>query len=384
MPELTLRRSVLMSALKRGGLFTRKASVPILEVIRLVVDDQGLHIEGTDLDNAIRVDVPDARVTGVGSTCVMLSRLLRLVAVLDPAFDVVLSWPGGRPNEAGGLLKDRSAVFSVAVASGPVSCTLFGYDPDDFPSSGVPDDPCHFTIGADQLHALLEPVRYAMSTEETRYYLNGVYLHVHNGLLCAVATDGHRLALRNCSLPPGAEAFKGGILHQGLIGKLVPLLRSLGTETVALAFGNLRVEICCAGLTISARLIDGTFPDYRKVLPPPPTCSFKIQRRHVMASVARMRAFSGRSLYRALRVTLESAAVRFETDDPDNGHVREVAPVDVSGDPGMAIGFNPHFLADAIRADTSEDLCFELFNPGSPVVMRGEYDGLSILMPMRI
>ena len=320
-------------------------SIPILANVLLAVEDGQLRLTGTDLDVEITTSLPvlDYRPGSVTVPGKMLADIAKRATG-----DITLALDGGR----------------LTVASGRGRYKLDVLPAEDFPYfiAGKFDT----TLDLD-LAALVAPCVHCISTEETRYYLNGVYLHAVDGRLVAVATDGHRL-MRNVG--PASALEYGVILPRKLVG-LLPK----GTVTVELSQNKVRVT---SGATvITSKLIDGTFPDYVRVIPTGNSNVLTADRQALMKAVERVAAVADD----------KSRAVKFAVGDVLRLMLADKASDEVSiefeGEP-LEIGFNTRYVNDMLGALDGPSVRFALGDAGMPAVVKGEGEWTGVLMPLRV
>ncbi|MGH6774753.1 DNA polymerase III subunit beta [Brucella tritici] len=320
-------------------------SIPILANVLLAVEDGQLRLTGTDLDVEITTSLPvlDCQPGSVTVPGKMLADIAKRATG-----DITLALDGGR----------------LTVASGRSRYKLDVLPAEDFPSfsAGKFDT----TLELD-LAALVAPCVHCISTEETRYYLNGVYLHAVEGRLVAVATDGHRL-MRNVG--PAGDLDYGAILPRKLVG-LLPK----GAVTVELSQNKVRVT--SGSTVITSKLIDGTFPDYVRVIPTGNANVLTVDRQYLMKAVERVAAVSDD----------KSRAVKFAVGDVLRLMLADKASDEVSiefeGEP-LEIGFNARYVNDMLGALNEPNVRFALGDAGSPAVVKGEGEWTGVLMPMRV
>jgi len=324
-------------------------SIPILANVLLAVEDGQLRLTGTDLDVEITTSLPvlDCQPGSVTVPGKMLADIAKR-ATGDITLELDAASVGGR----------------LTVASGRSRYKLDVLPAEDFPSfsAGKFDT----TLELD-LATLVAPCVHCISTEETRYYLNGVYLHAVDGRLVAVATDGHRL-MRNVG-PAGGLGY-GVILPR----KLVSLLPK-GAVTVELSQNKLRVT--SGSTVITSKLIDGTFPDYVRVIPTGNSNVLTVDRQALMKAVERVAAVADD----------KSRAVKFAVGDVLRLMLVDKASDEVSiefeGEP-LEIGFNARYVNDMLGALDEPNVRFALGDAGSPAVVKGEGEWTAVLMPMRV
>lgn len=348
--RVSIDRSQLAHALATvNRAIESRNSIPILANVLLAVEDGQLRLTGTDLDVEITTSLPvlDCQPGSVTVPGKMLADIAKR-ATGDITLELDAASGGGR----------------LTVASGRSRYKLDVLPAEDFPSfsAGKFDT----TLELD-LAALVAPCVHCISTEETRYYLNGVYLHAVDGRLVAVATDGHRL-MRNT----GPE----GTLEYGVIlpRKLVSLLPK-GAVTVELSQNKLRVT--SGSTVITSKLIDGTFPDYVRVIPTGNSNVLTVDRQALMKAVERVAAVADD----------KSRAVKFAVSDVLRLMLADKASDEVSiefeGEP-LEIGFNTRYVNDMLGALDEPSVRFALGDAGSPAVVKGEGEWTGVLMPMRV
>lgn len=244
-----------------------------------------------------------------------------------------------------------------------------------------------FTLSAAELRALIDRTRFAISTEETRYYLNGIYVHTARNMgvdvLRAVATDGHRLARFEVPLPEGAEGMPGVIVPRKTVGELRKLIDETAVEvTVSLSESKIRFAFDEAVLT--SKLIDGTFPDYERVIPADNDKNLEVDCRTFAQAVDRVSAISTEKS-RAIKLSIEKGALVLSASSPENGSAVEEIEAVYSSTP-LEIGFNSRYLLDILAQVEGDAVRFTMSDAASPTVVREVADGSAVyvLMPMRV
>lgn len=324
-------------------------TIPILANVLLAVEDGQLRLTGTDLDVEITTSLPvlDCQPGSVTVPGKMLADIAKR-ATGDFTLELDAASGGGR----------------LTVASGRSRYKLDVLPAEDFPSfsAGKFDT----TLELD-LATLVAPCVHCISTDETRYYLAGVYLHAVDGRLVAVATDGHRL-MRNVG--PAGDLNYGVILPRKLVG-LLPK----GTVTVELSQNKVRVK--SGSTVITSKLIDGTFPDYVRVIPTGNSNVLSVDRQALMKAVERVAAVADD----------KSRAVKFAVGDVLRLMLADKASDEVStqyeGEP-LEIGFNARYVNDMLGALDETNVRFAIGDVGSPAVVKGDGEWTGVLMPMRV
>ncbi|MCL2427875.1 MAG: DNA polymerase III subunit beta, partial [Alphaproteobacteria bacterium] len=254
--KLKADRATLLRALAHvQSVVERRNTIPILANVMIAVRDGKLTLTATDMEIAVVEDAP-AECSRAGSCTAPAATLYEIVRKLPDGVEVELEHAGGEAQ-----LALRAGRFATSLVVLPV---------DDFPSMNAGTLPHQFGLPAAQLRGLVDRTRFAISTEETRYYLNGIYLHVAESeglrVLRAVATDGHRLARVEEPLPDGAGAMPGVIIPRKTVTELRKLLDEY-TGSVDVGLSDTRIRFHVGPVLLTSKLIDGTFPEYERVIP---------------------------------------------------------------------------------------------------------------------
>lgn len=324
-------------------------TIPILANVLLAVEDGQLRLTGTDLDVEITTSLPvlDCQPGSVTVPGKMLADIAKR-ATGDITLDLDAASDGGR----------------LTVASGSSRYKLDVLPAEDFPSfsAGKFDT----TLELD-LAVLVAPCVHCISTDETRYYLAGVYLHAVDGRLVAVATDGHRL-MRNVG--PAGDLNYGVILPRKLVG-LLP------KSAVTVELSQNKVRVTSGSTVITSKLIDGTFPDYVRVIPTGNSNVLTVDRQALMKAVERVAAVADD----------KSRAVKFAVGDVLRLMLADKASDEVSiefeGEP-LETGFNARYVNDMLGALDEPSVRFALGDAGAPAVIKGDGEWTGVLMPMRV
>ncbi len=370
--KLTIERTALLKSLGHvQSVVERRNTIPILSNVKLEAGDGAMRLNATDMDLDI-VEQAVAEVATPGSTTVSAHTL----------YDIVRKMPDGAQ-----VNMDGGGDGQVILSAGRSRFTLASLPIDEFPVLSGGDFPHQFTVTAAELRGLIDRTRFAISTEETRYYLNGIYLHGadHDGaaLLRAVATDGHRLASVEIALPPGAEGMPGVIVPRKAVAELRKLIDESGDEvTVSLSESKIRFAFDAAVLT--SKLIDGTFPDYQRVIPEGNDKIMEVDCRGFAEAVDRVSAISS-DKSRVIKLSLDGGTLVLSASSPEHGSATEELEVVYDGDP-LEIGFNSGYLLDVTRQIEGESARFTMADSASPTVMQETDDAsaLYVLMPMRV
>jgi DNA polymerase III subunit beta len=331
-----------------------------------------LSLKATDLDLEV-IESISAEVAPAGSTTVPAHMF----------YDIVRKLPEGSQV----LLESSSDRAVLAVRAGRSRFTLQTLPESDFPDLAAGDMTHKFTLPGADLKRLIDKTQFAISTEETRYYLNGIYLHVAGSgksqTLRAVATDGHRLAQTDLPLPAGAAGMPGVIVPRKTVTEVQRLIEDNAAEiTVELSSAKIRFSI--GNVVLTSKLIDGTFPDYQRVIPSGNDKELVIDKKDFEAAVDRVSTVSSER-GRAVKLSLSAGKLILSVTNPDSGSATEEIEVEYDSDP-IDIGFNSRYLLDIASQLDGEVAVLRLADPGSPTLIQDKdaKGALYVLMPMRV
>lgn len=378
LPVALVERAVLLSALSFVSRIPEKRNrIPILDNARLRACDGGLRIETTDLDMTAVAHIPAAADARLDLT--VPARLLH---------DTL-------KGAACDLCEVRQSSETVALDLEGASATLNALPASDFPEPVIAGFSHTFTIPADVLRRLLDKTAFAISTEETRYYLNGVFLHILDSAdatdrrLRCVATDGHRMARAECEVPTGAEGMPAFIVPRKAVVEVLRLIPK-GTkakpsrEPVTLWVGTSRVRFQVGESWLDTKTIDGSFPDYHRVIPTGNDKRLRVEREPFMAAIKAVMTVSN-TKDRAVKLAITDGLLEVSRSDPDHGRSSRLIEADFPHS-DMEIGFNCRYLLDILAKIDSEVAVIQLADVGSPALFTAECDGseLFVCMPMRV
>jgi DNA polymerase-3 subunit beta len=373
--KLKVDRATLLRALGHiSSVAEKRNTIPILANVQIAVRDGKLALTATDMEIAIVEEVA-ASSTRNGATTAPAATLYEIMRKLPEGAEVELDHPGGDSQ-----LSLRAGKFSTKLVVLPV---------EDFPSMTAGQLPHKFHLPALVLRGLIDRTRFAISTEETRYYLNGIYMHVttQDGakFLRAVATDGHRLARVQEEMPEGAENMPGVIVPRKTVAELRKLLDE-ASGAVEIALSDTRIQFTVGPITLTSKLIDGTFPEYERVIPKDNDKIMRVGKKDFADAVSRVSAISTERL-RPVKMALERDLLTLSATSPDQGTASEELDgerVTYAGGP-LEIGFQARYLAD-ITDQIADQVEFCFADGSAPTVVRDAADdsALYVLMPMRV
>lgn len=371
--RVTLERSNLLKALNHvHRVVERRNTIPILSNVLLKADGASLEMKATDLDLEV-TEATAAQIEQTGATTVPAHLL----------YDIVRKLPDG----AEVMLKSDEDGNAMSVISGRASFRLQCLPQSDFPELSAGSFSHIFRLDSTDMKNLIERTQFAISTEETRYYLNGIYLHAIDSdgtlQLRAVATDGHRLARAEMEAPAGSEDMPGIIIPRKTVSELQKLVDDPDVK-VTVELSDTKIRFTIGGVILTSKLIDGTFPDYQRVIPTGNDKSLVIDRQSFSQAVDRVSTISSER-GRAVKLSISDGQVTLTVNNPDSGSATEELAADYSADP-IEIGFNARYLLDVAGQLTGDEANFMLADSGSPTVVYDTADknSLYVLMPMRV
>jgi DNA polymerase III subunit beta len=375
--KLTIERAALLRTLAHvQNVVERRTTIPILSNVKLAADGAGrLGLTATDMDLSL-VAHEDANVSEGGTTTVAAHTLFDIVRKLPEGSEVAIEQNGGSGEVT---VRAARSVFNLPTLPA-----------DEFPAAGeeMPDG-VRFHMAAADLAKLIDKTRFAISTEETRYYLNGIHVHATKGggataMLRGVATDGHRLARVEVALPAGAEQIPAIIVPRKTVGEVRKLIEGAGGGEVEVGVSPTRIRFAFERAVLVSRLIDGTFPDYERVIPTGNEKTASFDTKAFTDAVDRVQTISTEKA-RAVKLGFEDGTVTISAVSAETGRAVEELDVDYSAD-SLEIGFNARYILDMLQEIDGERVRFEMASAAAPTVVRdpGDSGTLYVLMPMRV
>ncbi len=371
--KLTIERAALLRALGHvQSVVERRNTIPILSNVLLRAEKGHLALSATDMDLEIAATATAQGVTA-GATTAPAHTLYDIVRKLRDGAQIALEVSGDK-----GLMTLRSGRSTFTLACLPA---------EDYPLMAGGELPHSFSLSAADLKRLIDRTRFAISMEETRYYLNGIFLHAAKSsdvaMLRAVATDGHRLARMEVPLPEGAAGMPGIIVPR----KTVTELRKLIDETegeVAIALSDTKIRFAFGDAVLTSKLIDGTFPDYDRVIPSGNDKILEVDCKLFAEAVDRVSTISTEKS-RAVKLAIERGNLTLSATSAENGTATEEIEVRYSASP-LEIGFNSRYLLDITEQIEGEGARFAMADAASPTIVWDTADSsaLYVLMPMRV
>jgi DNA polymerase-3 subunit beta len=372
--RVTVERAALLKALGHvQSVVERRNTIPILSNVLLDAKDGALTLTATDLDLAI-VEAAPAQTSIAGATTVAAHTLFDIARKLPEGAQVELATGDGR----------------LALAAGRSRFQLQTLPREDFPAIAEGELPFGFSLPAATLRQMIDKTKFAISTEETRYYLNGIFMHVTEEAkpaLRAVATDGHRLARVAIDRPDGAVGMPDVIIPRKAVTELRKLLDEAASDSgadVRVQLSATRIRFSLANAVLSSRLIDGTFPDYSRVIPTANDKIMKIDTAALSEGVDRVSTIATDKT-RAVKLSLTEDRLTLAVTSPENGTASEELASSYTSAP-IDIGFNSRYLLDILAQIETGEVEIHLADGASPTLIREGKDSpaLYVLMPMRV
>tara|TARA_R110002033_G_scaffold1157_9_gene10880 strand:+ start:2818 stop:3936 length:1119 start_codon:yes stop_codon:yes gene_type:complete len=371
--KISIERAALLKAVSQAqSVVERRNTIPILANVLIEAEGSDVMFRATDLDIEV-VDKAPAQVERAGATTVSATTLHEIVRKL--------------PDGALVTLTADAAAGRLTVEAGRSNFSLATLPKEDFPVMASSEYASNFSIDAVKLRRLFDKSKFAISTEETRYYLNGVYMHVATGedgkVLRCVATDGHRLARIDTDLPAGADEMPGVIVPRKTVGELRKLLDD-DEMKIAVSVSETKVRFATPDITLTSKVIDGTFPDYTRVIPQGNTRKLEVDASDFARAVDRVATVSSERS-RAVKLQLDEDRLILSVNAPDSGAAEEELAVSYN-DERLEIGFNAKYLLEIASQVDRENAVFMFNSSGDPTLMRegNDMSAVYVVMPMRV
>ena len=374
--EIKANSSDLLKALNHiHGIVEVRHTLPILSNIVLSAENNELSLSSTNLD-IFCSDKIDAEIVNSGEISVPAITFFEIVKRLPSGSDVILSM-GDEGTEL--ILKCGRSKFNLSTLR-----------TEDFPILSDKDLSTNFVISADELSRMIDKTKFAISNEETRYYLNGIFFHKAESnsikFLRAVATDGHRLAQYDIPLPQGAEEITGIIIPKKTVFELRKVLDDADGD-VSVSLNENKIKFSFNNLKIISKVIDGTFPDYTKVIPQNNDKKFKTNNSELKNAIDRVSAvaINEETKSKAIKLTIENNKLNLSVESQSKGSAKEEIDISYSNEK-VDIGFNSRYLLDICNEVDGDEIDVNLLDSISPAIILDKTDEnlFFVLMPMRI
>ena len=370
--KLTIERASFLKSLGHvQSVVERRNTIPILSNLKLDAIDGKVALNATDMDLDI-VESVACNIPEPGTT----------TAPAHTLYDIVRKLPEGAQ-----VALDVDTEGKMILSSGRSRFTLSCLPEEEFPVLSGGDLAHEFSITVSEAKALIDKTRFAISTEETRYYLNGIYFHIAESgdvkVLRSVATDGHRLASMEVPMPKGAEGMPSVIIPRKAVAELRKLVDESNAD-ITIGISDSKIRFSFDDTILTSKLIDGTFPDYQRVIPEGNEKQLDVPTKVFSDAVDRVSAISSEKS-RAVKLNLSSGSLILSASSPEDGNATEELEVSYQGE-SMEIGFNSGYLLDIVRQIESDNSRLMLADAASPTIISEENEAgaLYVLMPMRV
>ncbi len=370
--KLTIERASLLKGLAHvQSVVERRNTIPILSNVLISAVGKDVSFAATDMEIEINEVIP-ATIGKAG-------------AVTAPAhmlYEIVRKLPDGSQVEIA-----SSGSGQITLSTGRSNFKLGCLPVEDFPKMPEGDLKHSFQIAASDLRILIDRTRFAISIEETRYYLNGIYMHAAESgkvkVLRAVATDGHRMARVEMPAPEGSGGMPGIIIPRKTVAEIRKLLDE-ASGSVEISISESKVRFSFDGVVVTSKLIDGTYPDYERVIPSGNDKTMGVNAKSLTEAVDRVATVATEKA-RAVKLNLSSGHLVLSASSPDAGSATEEIEASYDGD-AMDVGFNARYLIEILQQIEGEGAAFSLADSSAPAIVRDAADGsaLYVLMPMRV
>ena len=373
--KFSIDRAALLIALQHvHSVVERRNTIPILSNVLIETKEDGVYLTATDMDIAVieKVDLDKSEVIQLGTVTTSAQML----------YDIVRKLPDNIKVEFLSEKNDRLGIKALS-SSFALNCL----PSEDFPSISQEDFKYSFNIDSIALIRLLDKTSFAMSLEETRYYLNGIYLHaikednIHK--LRTVATDGHRLSRVDMNLPEGADGIPGVIIPRKTILEIRKILED-HTGNINLSLSETKIRLSFNNVILTSKLLDGTFPDYSRVIPEQNDKLVTISNQSISEAVDRVSTVSTDKT-RAIKININKENLVISATNPDKGSASEYVDIVYDGDE-VEIGFNSKYVLDVARQIKGNEIIIKLSDSVSPTLVydKDDKEVLFVLMPMRV
>ena len=373
--KFTIDKSALLSALQHvHSVVERRNTIPILSNVLIEAKEDGVYLTATDMDIAVieKIDLKKSEVMQLGTITTSAQML----------YDIVRKLPDNISVE---LLSEKNDRLGIKASTS--SFALNCLPSEDFPSIAQEEFNHSLNIDASEMIRLIDKTSFAMSLEETRYYLNGIYLHAvkdsTNDKLRTVSTDGHRLSRVDMNMPEGVQEIPGVIIPRKTIMEIRKLLED-HTDNINLSLSDNKIQISFSNVILTSKLLDGTFPDYSRVIPEQNDKTITISNQLLSEAVDRVSTVSTDKT-RAIKININKGNLVISATNPDKGSASESLEVKYDGEE-VEIGFNSKYVLDVARQIKGKDIIIKLSDSVSPTLVydKEDEDVLFVLMPMRV
>ncbi|MFT6106268.1 MAG: DNA polymerase-3 subunit beta [Rickettsiales bacterium] len=367
--KFKISKSAIVRALSNvNGAVEKRNTIPVLLNVKIEAKNGRLNLTATDMDIAI-ISSAEALIEKDGSTTVPAQLFYDIIKKIPDNTDINIE-----------LVDDLTIKMSYGRSKFSLPCL----DPAEFPILSEGEMNVDFTIKSSELNRIIEKTRFAIPSDETRYYLNGLFIHsIANGdkiELRGIATDGHRLALASSTESSLTAEVAGVIVPKKTINEIKKITE--GNEEVSIAFSKAKIRISSGKSTIISKLIDGEFPEYDRVIPKNNDQNVSVDRKLIFDAVDRVSTIAT-DKNKSIKVIIENDKISLQIKGTDNVNASEEIEVDFSGET-IETGFNSRYFLEIIGQINQDKINISFKDGSSPALINVENDGLYVIMPIRV
>ncbi|MGD2279545.1 MAG: DNA polymerase III subunit beta, partial [Candidatus Omnitrophota bacterium] len=364
--ELSIQKSALVEGMQIvQNAVSQKSSLPILSNVLLEAELGRLKLTATDLDIGICSTIA-VTTQQEGSITVPAKKFFDIIRALPEDCDIDLS-----------MKKNNS----INIKSGKANFKILGLSKEEFPQLPLFKDKDSVTVPQSLLREMFTLTDFAISKDDTRYVLNGILLEVKGDELTLVSTDGKRMALMKKKLPKKTLLDKEVVVPTKTVQEVKRLLTEEGDAKIQ--FSDTQIMFLFPEFFIISRLIEGEFPNYKKVIPDKSKKQVKVAREELLSATKRASIFTDQDSL-AVKLDIQKKKLTITKNTPYLGEAKEQLEADYTGEEGLEIGFNPKYLMDVLKNMPDEEIVFEVSEANKPGVIRKGEEYVYVVLPMQL
>ncbi|WP_100657544.1 DNA polymerase III subunit beta [Alteromonas flava] len=366
--KFTISREKLLQPLQLVvGAVERRHTLPILSNVLIKVSEGALWFTGTDLEVELISSVALEGDYTEGETTVPAKKLLDICRGLNEGNDITFDVDGNK----------------AVIRSGRGRYSLSTLSANDYPNLEDWEGEIEFEIARSELKQLIDSTAFSMAQQDVRYYLNGMSLETEGNVVRTVATDGHRLALCKLSFDNLSLASRQVIIPRKGVLEITRLIED-DDKSLKIQIGSNHIRIFSTDFIFTSKLVDGRFPDYRRVLPKECDKVVKSSKEVLKQAFSRAAILSNEK-FKGVRLNLATGELKITANNPEQEEAEEIVDVDYAGD-DLEIGFNVAYLIDVLNALKADNVSISLSDSNSSALIESSEDSAAqyVIMPMRL
>ncbi|HNX90383.1 MAG TPA: DNA polymerase III subunit beta [Candidatus Omnitrophota bacterium] len=365
--EIFIQQGILSNGIQTvQNAVTQKSSLPILANVLIEADSKNLKLTATDLDIGISTVIAVESTEQEGSITVPAKKF----------FDIVKAMPEG--NDIGLSIKKNNL---LTIKSGKSQFKIIGLPKEDFPALPIFEDKDSVLIEQKALKEMFNMTDFAISKEDARHVLTGVLFVVKKDGVTVVGTDGRRMAVVNKKLTTPTLVTREVIIPIKTVQEVKRLLSDEGE--VKISFSDNQIQFSFSSVFIISRLIEGEYPDYKKVIPEKSNKIVSILRNDFLNAAKRVSIFTDQES-QAVKIKIQKKKMIMSKTTQYLGEAMEEVNIEYSGENEVEIGFNPRYLMDVLKGLSEEEVNFEINDQNKPGVIRSGEEYVYVVLPMQI